>query len=359
MPSARQIHRMPDPLDMGDMGDAFLSSLMRRSIANAATARLCARPNPWVGAVVIDQEGAVYDGATEPPGSRHAERVAIDAAGDSVRGSTLFTTLEPCAHTGRTGPCADAIIESGVARVVIGVLDPDPNVAGLGMERLLAAGIDVTLGVESDAISAQLAPYFTQRRTGRPFVVLKLALTLDGFIAAPDGTSQWITGQEARSDVHRLRAESDVIVVGSQTVRADNPSLTVRGFTPALARESGASLDPWRVVLGSSAADLEARAKTSPYEAWDGGPAALLDELGTRGHLQVLVEGGGTTAGSFHRAGLVDEYWLYLAPAIMGGSDGRNAFAGEGAPTMADVQRGKFLDVTQLGDDIRLRYKSA
>lgn len=336
--------------------DAFRASMMRRAIANAASARFRSRPNPWVGAVLVDSYGAVYDGATEAPGSRHAERVALDAAGDAARGATLFTTLEPCDHTGRTGPCTEAIIESGVARVVIGILDPDDNVSGTGMERLLKAGVDVILGVEADAVAAQLAPYLTHRRTGRPHVVLKLAVTLDGFIAAADGTSQWITGQDARRDVHRLRAESDVIIVGSQTVRADNPSLTVRDFTPSETDESITSLDPWRVVLGSTAADLEADAKTAPYESWNGTPQALLDDLGSRGHLQVMVEGGGATAGSFHRAGLVDEYWLYMAPAIMGGSDGRSAFAGEGAPTMADIQRGRFLDITQLGDDIRIRY---
>lgn len=336
--------------------DAFRASMMRRAIANATSARLRSRPNPWVGAVLIDTYGAVYDGATETPGSRHAERVALDDAGDAAEGATLFTTLEPCDHTGRTGPCTDAIIESGVTRVIIGILDPDENVGGTGMARLLAAGIDVTLGVEADAVAQQLAPYLTHRSTGRPHVILKLAMTLDGFIAAPDGTSKWITGEEARRDVHRLRAESDVIVVGSQTVRADDPSLTVRDFTPPQHDESITTLDPWRVVLGSTAADLETGAKTAPYESWDGGLEALLDDLGERGHLQVMVEGGGATAGSFHRAGLVDEYWLYVAPAIMGGDDGRSVFAGVGTPTMADIQRGRFIDVTALGDDIRIRY---
>lgn len=339
--------------------DAFRASMMRRAIANATSARLRSRPNPWVGAVLIDTYGALYDGATETPGSRHAERVAIDAAGEAAKGATLFTTLEPCDHTGRTGPCTDAIIDSGVARVVIGVLDPDENVGGTGMARLLATGIDVTLGVEADAVAQQLAPYLTHRSTGRPHVILKLAMTLDGFIAAPDGTSKWITGEEARRDVHRLRAESDVIVVGSQTVRADDPSLTVRDFTPSQHDESITTLDPWRVVLGSTAADLETGTKTAPYESWDGNIEALLDDLGGRGHLQVMVEGGGATAGSFHRAGLVDEYWLYVAPAIMGGDDGRSVFAGRGAPTMADIQRGRFIDVAQLGGDIRIRYAAS
>jgi len=338
--------------------DAFRSSMMRRAIANAATARLRSVPNPWVGAVLVDRYGVVYDGATEAPGSRHAERVAIDAAGDAADGATLFTTLEPCNHTGRTDPCTDAIIDAGIRRVVVAVLDPDPNVSGTGIGRLLAADLDVTVGVEANAAAAQLSPYLIHRTTGRPKVILKLAMTLDGFIAAPDGSSQWITGDEARRDVHRLRAESDAIVVGTGTVKADDPSLTVRDFTPAAADESLPPLDPWRIVLGSTASALEANAKTAPFESWDGRIDELLDELGSRGKLQVMVEGGAAVAGSFHRERLVDEYWLYMAPAIMGGGDGRSAFAGDGAPTMADVQRGEFLDVIQLGDDIRIRYRA-
>ncbi len=337
--------------------DAYRNSMMRRAIANASTARLRSVPNPWVGAVLVDTYGIVYDGATHAPGGMHAEREALAAAGDAAAGSTLFTTLEPCNHTGRTGPCTEAIIEAGVSRVVLGILDPDEQVAGAGVERLIEAGIDVTLGVEAEAVANQLAPYITHRTTKRPHVVLKLAMTLDGFIAAPDGTSQWITGAEARRDVHRLRAESDVIIVGSGTVKADDPSLTVRDFTPPATDDSLPPLDPWRIVLGSSAAGLEAEAKTAPFESWDGSLEDLLDDLGSRNKLQVMVEGGAQVAGSFHRAGLVDEYWLYMAPAIMGGGDGRNVFAGNGAPTMADVQRGEFVSVDKLGNDIRLVYR--
>ena len=337
---------------------AYRNSMMRRAIANAATARLRTPPNPWVGAVLVDGYGVVYDGATHRPGGMHAEREALAAAGESARGATIFTTLEPCNHRGRTGPCAEAIIEAGVARVVIGIEDPDHQVRGQGIAALREAGIDVVSGVEADAVAEQLAPYVTHRSTGRPRVILKLAMTLDGFIAAPDGTSQWITGSEARGDVHRLRAESDVIIVGSGTVRADDPSLTVREFTPATEDETLPPLDPWRIVLGSTASDLEADAKTAPFESWDQSIESLLDELGSRGKLQVMVEGGAAVAGSFHRSGLVDEYWLYIAPAMLGGSDGRNVFAGDGAPTMADVQRGRFVDIVRLGDDIRIRYRA-
>src|SRR5205085_3253821 len=163
------------------------------------------------------------------------------AAGEAARGATLYCTLEPCSHVGRTGPCADAIVAAGVSRVVVGVVDPDPQVSGRGLARLRQAGVEVSVGAEADAVEDQLAPYLKHRRTGRPWVVLKLAATLDGRTAAPDGSSQWITGEPARADAHRLRAESDAVLVGAGTVRADDPSLTVR-----LAEGT----DPRRVVLG-------------------------------------------------------------------------------------------------------------
>lgn len=333
--------------------EAFHSSMMRRAIANGATGRLRSVPNPWVGAVLIGNYGEVFDGATHAPGGHHAEREAIDAAGDSATDGTLYTTLEPCNHHGRTGPCTDAIVAAGISRVVVGIEDPDPQVRGSGIEALRAAGIDVLVGVEADAIERQLAPYITQRKTGRPHIILKLAMTLDGHIAAPDGTSQWITGSEARADVHRLRAESDAIVVGSGTVRIDDPSLTVRDFTPPWIDEETPQLDPWRIVLGTAVKDASA----PPFESWTDSLEELLDELGRRDMLQVLVEGGAAVAGSFHRSGLIDEYWLYLAPAIMGGDNARSAFGGEGAPTMDDVHRGQFVSVDRLGPDLRIVYR--
>lgn len=338
--------------------DAFRTSMMLRAVANGDTARLRTSPNPWVGAVIVDRHGALYDGATEPPGAAHAERVALDAAGEAARGATLFTTLEPCGHHGRTSPCTEAIIDAGVERVIISILDPDPLVRGQGMATLIAAGIDVTLGVEAAAVTEQLASYLIHRTTGRPRVIVKLAMTLDGFIAAPDGSSKWITGPEARSDVHRLRAESDAILVGTGTIAADDPSLTVRDHRPPPGTDPSASMDPWRIVLGRRAASMHDRASAAPFEPWDGPLEELLDDLGARGVLQLLVEGGAETAGAFHRAGLVDEYWIYVAPAIMGGSGGRTLFEGEGAPTMGAIQRGTFASMTPLGDDLRIIYRS-
>ncbi|MDH3705110.1 MAG: bifunctional diaminohydroxyphosphoribosylaminopyrimidine deaminase/5-amino-6-(5-phosphoribosylamino)uracil reductase RibD [Acidimicrobiia bacterium] len=322
---------------------------MQRAMANAARSRLITSPNPWVGAVVVSQFGEVFDGATEIYGGRHAEVVALDAAGDEAEGAIVYTTLEPCRHTGRTGPCTKALIDAEVARVVVGVLDPDPNVAGQGVTDLRAAGIEVEVGVGAEAVAEQLAPYLHHRRTGRPWVVVKLATTIDGRLAAPDGTSTWITGPEARADVHRLRAESDSICVGAATVRLDDPSLTVRDYRPDIDVPAD-RLHPRRVVLGAAAED----ARVQPADSFVGDLDDLLAQLGADGVLQLLVEGGADVAGSFHRAGLVNRYVLYVAPAALGGDDGVPVFAGAGAATMSDIWRGSFIDVTRMGDDVRL-----
>jgi diaminohydroxyphosphoribosylaminopyrimidine deaminase/5-amino-6-(5-phosphoribosylamino)uracil reductase len=322
---------------------------MRLAMANAATVRLATSPNPWVGCVVVSADGDVFQGATSEPGGPHAEVDALSRAGEHAVGATLYVTLEPCAHTGRTPPCVDAIIDARVQRVVVAIEDPDSNVAGRGVRHLRDRGVDVTTGVLATEVARQLAPYLTHRRTGRPHVVLKLALTLDGFIAAPDGSSNWITGAAARADAHRLRAESDAIVVGAGTVRTDDPMLTVRDFTPAHAAPT-AGLDPLRVVLGR----VPPGARIAPAIEHQGDLAALLDDLGRRGVLQLMVEGGAHVAGQFHRGGFVDEYVLYLAPAFMGGERGRQAFAGPGAPTMAELTRGRFVSVDRLGDDLRI-----
>ncbi|CAN5223699.1 bifunctional diaminohydroxyphosphoribosylaminopyrimidine deaminase/5-amino-6-(5-phosphoribosylamino)uracil reductase RibD [soil metagenome] len=317
------------------------SEAMAQAVELAATVRASNSHNQWVGAVVEAVDGRVFTGATRPPGGGHAEMVALEAAGDAARGATLWVTLEHCSHTGRTGPCADAVIAAGLARVVVAIADPDPRVAGAGIERLRAAGIDVTVGEGADAVRAQLAPYIKHRLTGRQWVVLKLGVSLDGRTAAPDGTSRWITGGAARADVHRLRAHSDAVVVGAGTVRADDPSLTVRDIE---------GRDPMRVVLG----EVPAWARVLPALEFRGELGDLLDDLGARGVLQVLVEGGATVAGSFHRAELVDHYVVYLAPAIFGGDDAHPAFAGSAAPTIHDVWRGAISAVVPLGGDLRI-----
>jgi diaminohydroxyphosphoribosylaminopyrimidine deaminase/5-amino-6-(5-phosphoribosylamino)uracil reductase len=211
---------------------------------------------------------------------------------------------------------------------------------------LRAAGVPVEVGVRADDVRSQLAPYFKHRRTGRPWVVLKLAATLDGRTAAPDGTSQWITGEPARADAHRLRAESDAVLVGAGTVRADDPSLTVRLAEGA---------DPKRVVLGRAPAG----AKVRPALEVEGPLDAILDDLGGQGVMQLLVEGGASVAHAFHQAGLVDRYVLYLAPALFGGDDARGLFSGPGAPTMGDLWRGRLVGIERLGDDIRVELEAA
>jgi diaminohydroxyphosphoribosylaminopyrimidine deaminase / 5-amino-6-(5-phosphoribosylamino)uracil reductase len=314
---------------------------MRRALALAAGVRGTTSPNPWVGAVIVP---GGYEGATSPPGGPHAEAIAVEAAGMRARGATLVCTLEPCSHHGRTPPCTDAILAAGVRRVVVGMEDPDPNVRGSGLARLREAGVDVVVGVCAGEVRDQLAPYLKHRETGRPLVILKLAVTMDGRTAAPDGTSRWITGEAARDDAHRLRAECDAVVVGAGTVRLDDPELTVRAVEPPAGRR------PLRVVLGKAGPD----ARVQPAVELFGEPAEVLAELGRLGVLQAVVEGGATVAGAFHRAGLVDRYVLYLAPALLGGDDGWPVLAGTGSATMADAWRGRIVAVQQLGDDVRI-----
>jgi diaminohydroxyphosphoribosylaminopyrimidine deaminase/5-amino-6-(5-phosphoribosylamino)uracil reductase len=243
---------------------------------------------------------------------------------------------------GRTGPCADAIIEAGIARVVVGMIDPDPRVAGSGIELLKASGVDVEVGVERDAVAAQLAPYIWQRVTARPYVVAKIASTLDGVVAMADGTSQWITGPDARRDAHLLRAQSQAVLVGAGTVRQDNPRLT--------ARLDDIVLEPLRVVLGH----VPEGAKVRPCLELSGDLGLVLDELGRHDVLQVLVEGGPTTTSSFFEAGLVNHVVWYQAAAFAGAAGTLPALKGLSTPTMDALRRGQLLDVRRIGDDIRI-----
>jgi diaminohydroxyphosphoribosylaminopyrimidine deaminase/5-amino-6-(5-phosphoribosylamino)uracil reductase len=321
---------------------------MGRALELAAAVRTRTSPNPWVGAVVETADGRRFEGATEPPGGPHAEVVALRAAGAAARGGTLYTTLEPCAHHGRTPPCATAVVDAGVRRVVVALRDPDPQVSGGGIDVLGQAGIEVSEGVLADEAAELLAPYLKHRTTGRPWVVLKLAATLDGRIAAPDGRSQWITGPEARADVQELRAQSDAVLVGAGTVRADDPALTARTDPPP-------AQQPLRVVLGRAPDG----ARVLPAVEAEGELGAVLDELGHKGVLQLLVEGGAKVAHAFHSGGLVDRYVLYLAPALFGGGDARAMFDGPGAPNMEMLWRGRMVSVTRLGDDLRVELAPA
>ncbi len=327
---------------------------MGQAMSAAATVRRRVAPRPWVGAVVVPAGQSThmgFEGATDGREGPHAEVVALAAAGDAAKGSTLYVTLEPCSHHGRTPPCAEAIIAAGVAKVVVGVADPDSNVAGAGIALLREAGIEVSVGCRADEVSQQLAPYLHHRCTGRPFVVLKLASTLDGRTAAADGTSQWITGEEARLDAHRLRADSDAVLVGSRTVHADNPALTVR--LPNDERHAD-DTEPLRVVLGSAPSDAAAQ----PCVELSGDLGTILDDLGSRGVLQLMIEGGAAVAKAFHEAGLVDRYVLYMAPAFFGGDNAQGLFAGHGADSINQFWRGRIVDVARVGDDLRLEIEA-
>lgn len=317
--------------------------LMAVARAEGEKARLHAPPNPWVGALIVNDDGVVVaEGHTQAPGESHAEIEALRRAGDAARGATMIVTLEPCCHVGRTGPCVEAIVAAGVRRVVVGVLDPDPRVAGGGVELLKSSGVDVEVGVDDEAVRAQLAPYLWHRVTARPYVIAKVASTLDGVVAMADGTSQWITGVEARRDAHVLRAQSQAVLVGAATVRKDDPALT--------ARLDDIVLEPLRVVLGKAPAGARIR----PCLELAGDLGQVLDELGHHDVLQLLVEGGPSTTSAFLEAGLVNHVVWYQTPAFAGGLGTLSALSSLSTPTMETLRRGRLTDVRRLGGDVRL-----
>jgi diaminohydroxyphosphoribosylaminopyrimidine deaminase/5-amino-6-(5-phosphoribosylamino)uracil reductase len=318
------------------------SALMVEAMREGDKARLHAPPNPWVGALIVREGTIIATGHTQVPGESHAEVEALRHAGELARGATMVVTLEPCCHVGRTGPCVEALIEAGVAHVVVGSLDPDPRVAGRGVAALRDAGVRVDVGVELEAVRAQLAPYLWHRVTGRPYVVLKVAATLDGVVAMADGSSQWITSEESRHDAHLLRAQSQAIIVGANTVRLDDPSLT--------ARLGDVTLEPLRVVMGRAPQG----AKVHPCLERQGDLGPVLDELGEHDILQVLIEGGATVASEFLEAGLVNHVVWYAAPALAGQREGRGALAAMSTPSIAALRRARFTDVRRVGHDVRM-----
>ncbi|HEX5496799.1 MAG TPA: bifunctional diaminohydroxyphosphoribosylaminopyrimidine deaminase/5-amino-6-(5-phosphoribosylamino)uracil reductase RibD [Mycobacteriales bacterium] len=325
---------------------------MRRALKLAWSSAGSTSPNPPVGCVVLDRHGeTVGEGHTHPPGGPHAEVVALRQAGARAAGGTAVVTLEPCAHTGRTGPCVDALLTAEVSRVLYAVADPNPVAAG-GAGRLRAAGVRVRGGLCRDEAELGAAePWLVATRLGRPFVTWKYAATLDGRIAAPDGTSRWITGRPARADSHTLRGTVDAVLVGSGTVLADDPHLTARSGDGTLAARQ-----PLRVVLDRrgrvprSARVLDRAAGTLVLDLPD--PGSVLRVLHGRGVRHVLLEGGGTLAGSFVRAGLVDRVVGYLAPALLGA--GPAALQDAGIGTIGGTLRLRLDEVRRIGDDLRL-----
>jgi diaminohydroxyphosphoribosylaminopyrimidine deaminase / 5-amino-6-(5-phosphoribosylamino)uracil reductase len=355
---------------------------MDRALELAHGVRRQTAPNPWVGCVIVRDGEILGEGATRPPGGAHAEVLALAAAGDRARGATVYTTLEPCSHHGRTGPCTDALIAAGVARVVSALEDPDPHVAGRGHAALRAAGVAVEVGVGADAASQLLAPYLVHRREGRSFVVLKAATSLDGRVTASDGASRWITGPAARADAHERRADSQAVLVGSGTALADDPALTARdtaephgppplrvlvdgrGRVSATGALFDPSLAPTMVVTTERAparvrgAWVASGAAVEVVAAGEGGGVdlhELLRLLARAGVLQVLVEGGPTLHGAFLDAGLVDRIVAYVAPMILG-AGGRAGYGLDPGPALAGAPRFRLTRATALGDDVGLEY---
>ena len=332
------------------MASSTETGAMRRALELAATPGVPLGPNPRVGCVLLAPDGTVVaEGFHRGAGSPHAEAAALAAAGGAARGATAVVTLEPCAHTGRTGPCADALLAAGVARVVFAQSDPNPVAAG-GADRLRGAGVDVEAGVLADE-AASLNEVWTFAVTrGRPFVTWKTATTLDGRVGAPDGSSRWITSSQSRAEVHELRALVDAVVVGTGTALADDPALTVRDVDGCLAPRQ-----PLRVVVGRRALPSRARllddaAPTLALGTHD--PAEVLATLRQRDVQHVLLEGGPTLAGAFVEAGLVDAVRWYLAPAVLGAGPG--AVALPSAASIADLRRWRLDAVTRVGPDVRL-----
>ena len=334
-----------NPLD-----GAAVDKLMRRAVE--ATAETYPHPNPRVGAIVISPDGTVRRvGAHVRPGTPHAELIALEGL-HSTEGDSMLVTLEPCAHHGKTPPCTDAIISAGITRVYVGAVDPDERVSGRGIALLRSSGIEVIETGLSEMVELNDPGYYHHRRTGRPLVTLKLATTLDGQVAALDGTSQWITSAEARHDAHVLRAAHDAILVGAGTVRADDPELTVR-------IEGWDAPQPVPVVFKGSQS-LPPTAKL-----WDRDPIvmeptdgrtvsveAAVDELGANGITSVLVEGGAHVALSFVNSGIVDELVVYIGAKLAGGV-GLPAISGSFA-TMADAIPLTFTGIERLGPDMKI-----
>ena len=352
--------------------------LMRRALELAERGRGLTSPNPMVGAVVVTPEGEVVgEGFHARAGGPHAEVDALRAAGARARGATLYVTLEPCSHHGRTPPCATAVIEAGVTRVVAAISDPNPLVSGRGFAELRAAGIAVVTGPGAVEAERQNQVFLTAMRERRPHVTLKAGMTLDGKIADLHGGSRWITGELARQRAHRLRSEADAIVVGIGTVLRDDPELTVRLPQPwpreplRVVLDTGARIPvgarliragrPSSAVIAVGAAApparLEAIAATGativPCRTRDGRVdlGALLMELFAREVRAVLVEGGGEVHGAFLDAGLVDRVAMFAAPLLIGGRGATPVVGGSGRELKSAVRLGSFT-VTPLGDDL-------
>lgn len=351
---------------------------MARALSLARRALGSVSPNPAVGAVVVKGGATIGEGFTQPPGSAHAEIVALREAGEAARGATMCVTLEPCCHYGRTPPCTMAIIEAGISEVHVATLDPNPRVAGRGVAELRAAGIATVVGEHEEEARELNEAYMKWITTGRPFVNAKFAMSLDGKIATRSGDSRWITGERSRAFVHRLRSQVDAVMVGAGTVLADDPQLTARygGSRPMprqplrvvvdaqgrispsarLFGEPGRTMVATTSRLDDTTADIlrVVGAEVLPLPEREGlvDLEALLQALGQREVTSVLVEGGAAILGSLFDARLVDKVYAFIAPIIIGGKDAVPAVGGRGVEHMTDALRLRGVRVQQFGGDV-------
>ncbi|MDQ4005803.1 MAG: bifunctional diaminohydroxyphosphoribosylaminopyrimidine deaminase/5-amino-6-(5-phosphoribosylamino)uracil reductase RibD [Actinomycetota bacterium] len=353
---------------------------MRRALDLAARGSGLVAPNPLVGAVLVRHDRVVGEGWHGGPGQPHAEVRAMEAAGPDARGGTLYVTLEPCIHQGRTPPCVPRVIEAGVRRVVVATLDPYPLVDGRGVGALLNAGVEVEVGPLAAEAARQNAGFLKHVRTGLPFVTLKMAASLDGKAAARDGSSKWITGEGARREVHAMRAGSDAIMVGAGTAYRDDPSLTVRLADPPKRSPLRVVVDGRGIVPAShrlftdgEAPTLVATTEGTPEDrrlSWEeagaevlvlGGSEAMLvpldqlvAELGKRDVQRVLLEGGPTLAWEAVRSGVVDEVVLFIAPILIGGREAPSVLMGDGIARIGEPHRLDIVEVDRVGEDIKV-----
>ncbi|MCP4684523.1 MAG: bifunctional diaminohydroxyphosphoribosylaminopyrimidine deaminase/5-amino-6-(5-phosphoribosylamino)uracil reductase RibD [bacterium] len=348
---------------------------MARALALAARGRGKVSPNPMVGAVIVKKGRVIAEGYHRGPGEDHAEVAALKKVGQEAKGATVYVTLEPCCHTGNTGPCTEALISAGVRKVVFASTDPDPRVNGKGARRLRKAGVEVIKGVLASEAERLNESYYGFNRNGRPFVILKIAQTLDGRIAARNGDSQWVSGPKSLKMVHRLRSEVDAVAVGMGTVRADNPSLTVRhvkGRNPYRLIVTGSAKFPkgchlltnnsdYKTIVASGSKGIDRLAQSrnrnnliywSVKSRKTGGldVADLVSKAGEFGLRSILVEGGAALATSFIRAGLVDKLILVVAPKVLG--SGIEAVADLGLRKLSDAVAVRDLSVERVGEDL-------
>lgn len=333
------------------LSDAQLAEAMRTAIAASEAVRGSTSPNPPVGAVILDKDGRTAGvGATQPPGGPHAEVMAVRAAGEAATGGTAIVTLEPCSHTGRTPPCTDLLKSVGVAQVYFAVADPNPVAAG-GKQVLAEAGIPARQGLLAQEVErGPLRAWLHYARTGRPHVTWKYAMTMDGRAAAADGTSRWISGPESRAEVHELRRAADAIVVGTGTVRADDPQLTARDADGALRDRQ-----PLRVVVGLGELPPGARVtdeSARTVQLHTRKPDEVLTTLGAQGVVDVLLEGGPRLAGAFLQAGLIDRVLAYVAPKLLG--SGPMALGEAGVATITQAHVWTVESATMSGPDVRI-----